>query len=181
MHDLGAMGGVASGGASINDHGQITGSINYATGLSHGFLYDPVLGMLDLETLIDPLSGWRIVGGVGINNAGQIAANGYNQSGVLRALLLTPNLAGDFNGNGTVDAADYVAWRNGDSPDDSQAGYNLWKANFGRSAGSGTSSITVAASRSAPEPSTLPLVAGSLWVGLMMCRRHRRWNAFHCF
>jgi len=36
--------------------------------------------------------------------------------------------AGDFNGDGTVDAADYVEWRkNGGNPDD----YNAWKANFG--------------------------------------------------
>ena len=50
-------------------------------------------------------------------------------------------LTGDYNGNGTVDAADYVLWRNGgplqnDStpatvgPED----YNVWRANFGKPA-----------------------------------------------
>ncbi|HEY3394930.1 MAG TPA: hypothetical protein VGK58_19655 [Lacipirellulaceae bacterium] len=41
-------------------------------------------------------------------------------------------LAGDYNGDGTVDAADYVLWRkdpaaHGGDP----AGYNTWRANFG--------------------------------------------------
>jgi hypothetical protein len=41
-------------------------------------------------------------------------------------------VAGDYNGNGTVDAPDYTVWRDGGSPDDTIAGYNLWKANFGK-------------------------------------------------
>ena len=46
------------------------------------------------------------------------------------------SLPGDFNGDGSVDAADYVVWReNGGS----QAEYDLWRANFGNtSPGSGT-------------------------------------------
>jgi hypothetical protein len=54
--------------------------------------------------------------------------------------------AGDYNNNGTVDAADYVAWRDnlGQSvtlPNDStpgtvtQADYEVWRANFGNSGG----------------------------------------------
>jgi hypothetical protein len=58
----------------------------------------------------------------------------YSQEEVDAAILPQP-LAGDYNNNGTVDAADYVVWRNGDSPDDTQAGYDLWKANFGNSSG----------------------------------------------
>jgi hypothetical protein len=54
-----------------------------------------------------------------------------------------------------VDAADYVVWRNGDSPDDTQAGYDLWKANFGKTAGS-SSAIAI------PEPSTLLLALAAI-------------------
>jgi hypothetical protein len=54
---------------------------------------------------------------------------------------------GDFNGNGTVDAADYVVWRRNLNqpvtlPNDPTPGtvdtndYNVWRANFGASAGS---------------------------------------------
>lgn len=48
-------------------------------------------------------------------------------------------LTGDYNGNGKVDAADYVLWRNdpasfGGTP----AGYNTWRGNFGTGAGSGS-------------------------------------------
>jgi hypothetical protein len=58
--------------------------------------------------------------------------------------ILAPGATpGDYNNNGTVDAADYTAWRNvlGQSvtlPNDStpgtvtQADYDVWKANFGR-------------------------------------------------
>jgi hypothetical protein len=68
---------------------------------------------------------------------------------------------GDYNNNGKVDAADYVLWRNGDSPDSSQAGYNLWKANFGNPPGSGSG----LGSSAVPEPSTLRLM-GVLLIGL---------------
>ncbi len=57
----------------------------------------------------------------------------------------TPGVIGDYNGNGTVDAADYTVWRDGNSPDNSVAGYDTWVANFGNTASVATS---------VPEPST---------------------------
>jgi hypothetical protein len=45
-----------------------------------------------------------------------------------------PGPDGDYNENGTVDAADYVLWRNDPaSHGGSPAGYNTWRANFGES------------------------------------------------
>jgi hypothetical protein len=64
---------------------------------------------------------------------------------------LGPSLVGDFNGNGTVDAADYVVWRNEIGP---QAAYDAWRANFGRTA---ASAATLAGS-SVPEPASIVLV-----------------------
>jgi microcystin-dependent protein len=45
------------------------------------------------------------------------------------------SVPGDFNFNGVVDAADYVIWRKSLA---TQSDYtNLWRANFGKSSGSG--------------------------------------------
>ena len=41
----------------------------------------------------------------------------------------TPNLEGDYNSNGTVDAADYVVWR---ETDGMQPGYDTWRATSGK-------------------------------------------------
>jgi hypothetical protein len=56
-------------------------------------------------------------------------------------------LAGDFNGDGKVDAADYVVWRKGAA---SQTDYDTWRMNFGAPAGSGS-----LAGAAVPEPGTL--------------------------
>lgn len=50
-------------------------------------------------------------------------------------LATVPSLTGDFNHDGTVDAADYVVWRMSDG---TQAGYNSWRTHFGEAAGAGT-------------------------------------------
>jgi hypothetical protein len=77
-------------------------------------------------------------------------------------------VAGDYNNNGAVDAADYVVWRenmgtNNTLPNNSlpgpigQAHYDQWRANFGKSGGPGGLAAGV------PEPSTVAIaVAFSL-------------------
>ena len=40
-------------------------------------------------------------------------------------VTLTAPLPGDFNGNGKVEAADYVTWRN--DPNRTQSQYNIWR------------------------------------------------------
>jgi hypothetical protein len=58
--------------------------------------------------------------------------------------------------------ADYVEWRKNDG---TQAGYDLWAANFGATAGSGSGGADAAGS--VPEPAGLVLVlVGSLVAGL---------------
>lgn len=88
----------------------------------------------------------------------------YTQEQLDAAILPQP-VVGDYNGNGTVDAADYVQWRNGDSPDDTQAGYDLWKANFGKPGG-GAGANTGAV----PEPAAV----GLLLIGLAALTVARR-------
>jgi len=75
-------------------------------------------------------------------------------------------LQGDYNGNGTVDAADYTVWRNTlNSNDDLRADgdnsgmvdaadYGIWKTHFGESASVGSS----ASSAAVPEPASCALL-----------------------
>jgi autotransporter-associated beta strand protein len=78
---------------------------------------------------------------------------------------------GDYNNNGTVDAADYVLWRKGGplmndpTPGLQAADYDFWRSRFGAIAGSGSG---IAASASAvPEPAAVVLVLlGLTWFGL---------------
>ena len=75
-------------------------------------------------------------------------------------------LPGDYNHNGVVDAADYVAWcanqgSNNVLPNDPIGGtigaaqFNQWRAHFGQTGGSGSGTI---ASDAVPEPAMLVLV-----------------------
>lgn len=88
----------------------------------------------------------------------------YTQAQLDAAILPQP-VVGDYNGNGSVDAADYVVWRNGDSPDDTQAGYDLWKANFGKPAGAGATAGGV------PEPASIGLLLIGLAAMTVSARR----------
>jgi hypothetical protein len=91
---------------------------------------------------------------------------------------------GDFNENGSVDAADYVAWRKNLStenplPNDSGLGtpigpdhYNLWRANFGGTpAGIGSSVSQVPECASA----TLWLI-GAAYLSVRQRSMRLTWN-----
>jgi hypothetical protein len=69
--------------------------------------------------------------------------------------VVGPNLAGDFNGDGFNNAADYVVWRKGLGTTYTQNDYDLWRAHFGQAAGSGSGAT---ASAAVPEPATLVLL-----------------------
>jgi hypothetical protein len=69
-------------------------------------------------------------------------------------LGITPTLGGDYNGDGTVDAADYVVWRNDPDALGGDGGYNTWRANFGRSAAGGAT-LGRHHTAAAPEPATV--------------------------
>jgi hypothetical protein len=60
-------------------------------------------------------------------------------------------LVGDYNDDGSVDAADYVVWRKSDG---TPQGYNEWRANFGRAVATASASATA----TVPEPATMAMV-----------------------
>jgi len=88
--------------------------------------------------------------------------------------LISDGLPGDYNRDGTVNAADFTVWRNRLGSNDPVAGgnedgvvnvedYDLWKANFGLSWGGGSVAIV-------PKSST----AGILLVGIVASSYARR-------
>src|SRR5262249_3738759 len=64
-------------------------------------------------------------------------------------LTLVVTIPGDFDLDGTVDGNDYVFWRKNDG---SQTSFDLWRANFGRTAGSGNGSGSRFGGANIPEP-----------------------------
>jgi hypothetical protein len=78
------------------------------------------------------------------------------------------DLTGDYNGDGAVDAADYVVWRKNNI--NGQQGYDDWRANFGRTSGPGSGSLAA----NVPEPSGMSLVTIG---GVLFVRRVRRLSA----
>jgi hypothetical protein len=73
----------------------------------------------------------RPVSGLGVWEGGRYGL--FDQNGNLLPAATAfhefiPSLAGDFNGDGAVDAADYVRWRRAGG---SLEGYELWRMNFG--------------------------------------------------
>jgi probable HAF family extracellular repeat protein len=89
MHDLGTLGGESSIAYGINDNGQVTGRSDTANAAQHAFLYTGGIGMVDLNSLINPQSGWDLVQGLAINDAAQIAGWGL-LNGEGHSFLLTP-------------------------------------------------------------------------------------------
>jgi hypothetical protein len=105
----------------------------------------------------------------------------------LQATALTELLAGDYNGNGVVDAADYVVWRDtlgsiylegdGDRNGTVDANdYAVWRANFGRVTGATAGSPS---SASVPEPPSLLLLllAGVLSKPFIRAPRRDDWSS----
>lgn len=93
MKDLGTLASsFDSIGYGINDHGDVTGAAIDSFGvLSGAFLYSKG-SLLDLNSLLDPVSGkgWTLLEGRDINDLGQIVGTGVDAFGRQAAFLLTP-------------------------------------------------------------------------------------------
>jgi hypothetical protein len=110
-----------------------------------------------------------LAGSMGLRGVGFKYDLGYD----INAAPVT--VPGDYNQNGSVDAADYVLWRKGDLAADSnndtvidQADYDFWRANFGNSsAGAGAGGSAV------PEPAAVALLAIGLLATISGWHRKR--------
>ena len=77
MTDLGTLGGGFSFAYGINDAGQVVGYSDTAAGSHHAFITGPNgVGMTDLNALVSLPAGVVLTEATGINNHGQVAANG---------------------------------------------------------------------------------------------------------
>jgi hypothetical protein len=108
----------------------------------------------------------------------RFAGDGPNGSNTSFNLTITPaGVPGDYNGNGKVDAADYVLWRNGGPLQNevdavgivNAADYTAWRARFGNTSGSGAAFEITAV----PEATSCVLMMlGLLELSLFRRKRH---------
>jgi hypothetical protein len=97
--------------------------------------------------------------------ANEFITSSLGPLGTLSISSVDPGLDGDYNDDGMVDAADYVAWRKTPADFGGAGGYDTWRENFGRSnEGSGGNSQV-------PEPSAFFLSAIVAFAGSSCCRR----------
>jgi hypothetical protein len=132
---------------------------------------------------LNPSSGSLFIFGDAINPFGLPARGAIN--GIQLVSVSAAGPTGDYNGNGVVDAADYVVWRDtfgqaaappGSGADGNGNGtidpgdFDFWKSRFGNSvpgAGLGSSSVI-------PEPGSLSLLV--VLVSVALCNGNRRNN-----
>jgi hypothetical protein len=137
-------------------------------------------GTLNLGALFNP------AGAQDLSFEFHVASNAASTTGIV---MYGPLLAGDFNRDGSVNAADYVLWRkmdgqhvargigadgNGDGTVD-VTDYGLWQSNFGRTstgAGSGFSENGLGA---VPEPcAALLFILSCIGILTAPCRSRKR-------
>jgi hypothetical protein len=110
----------------------------------------------------------------------------YSANNVVLAVVAATDLAGDYNGNGTVDVGDYTVWRNslgqmgaglaadGNHNNQVDSGdFNVWKSHYGDTA-SGSGSAGAASTRAGvPEPASFVLLLLAATLGVVPLWLHR--------
>jgi hypothetical protein len=122
---------------------------------------------------------WEERNGLDPNNAADrnfitLSAQGYtNLEMYLNNLVAMPasGLAGDFNSDSIVNAADFVTWYKGLGTNYIPSDYYIWRANFGRTIpGSGAAS-----SAAIPEPTSVGILPAALLLGVIIRRPRSKW------
>jgi hypothetical protein len=158
-------------------------AFDFAVEFQTPFTYDPKSGNLLVEFITSgfDVGGWRVDNQnlpsgptlVSGNPSDTVAPNIFNTLAVMEFTFAPapPAISGDFNIDGTVDAADYVVWRKGTGTTYTRTDYDLWRANFGKTAGNGQA-LPSAEPRPAatPEPVTLMMLVVAL---ILICPRLR--------
>lgn len=94
--DLGTLAGAGNSTAnstanSVDDSGHVVGGAQLLNNNTDAFIWDPVNGMRDLNSLIPP-SGWTLAEAQGISRSGLIIGFGYAPDLTQQLFLLTPIL-----------------------------------------------------------------------------------------
>jgi probable HAF family extracellular repeat protein len=88
--ELGTLPGDDSAGATgMNLSGLVVGTSRRGSGDQHPFLWHEELGMVDLNEVIPPNSGWELISAAAINDTGQIVGTG-RIGGQTHAFILDP-------------------------------------------------------------------------------------------
>ncbi len=180
----------ASGASATFGKGNVTvnaGSAAISTGVTDAILDSATLtlagggtanmadtGFINLATGINEKVA-SLVLGTTTYTSGTFGATGSGASNIFDEYFLgsgivtvgAAGLPGDINGDGHIDAQDYVFWRKNGLP---QSQYDAWRAHFGSPPGAGSS---LSGGNAVPEPATLLLslvMVGSL---LVVGRRKR--------
>jgi hypothetical protein len=185
--------GVRSSGPLVANQWYYAAVVNDGTNLSLYLDRNDGAGYVLQGTDPNPLSGalWEGVNpgvpGGGFDTSWTIGRGMYNGGatdwfdGVIDEVRLTnsvlspsqflfapPGSNGDHNGDGTVDAADYVLWRKNPAAFGDAAGYDDWRTNFGAMV-----NIGAGGSSAVPEPASA-IFATFLLAVLAMPRRASR-------
>ena len=160
------VGGISPG--TQHDQVQVAGNVSLNGTLAVSLInsFSPVVG-----NSFDILNWTTVAGTFSLLDLQPLAGGlAWNTSQLYTSGVLSVGIAGDYNGNGSVDTADYILWRNGgplanqvDDPNTVNGqDYTEWRARFGNpGSGSGSSSAfpppPSALNASVPEPTSLAL------------------------
>jgi probable HAF family extracellular repeat protein len=89
MRDLGDLGGGTSRATAISNNGVVIGWSTVIDGAFRAFRWTQAEGMIDLNTLLPPNSGWVLLEADGVNDNGQITGFGL-LNGFRHAFRLNP-------------------------------------------------------------------------------------------
>jgi hypothetical protein len=94
----------------------------------------------------------------GTYNIGLVVWDSSGRAAHDEVVLTVTDLPGDYNGNGLVDAADYVLWRKGLGTTYSQIHYQVWRNHFGQRASDASALEASQTWLPVPEPVSLNLI-----------------------
>ncbi|MEN1678890.1 MAG: hypothetical protein AAGJ46_04815 [Planctomycetota bacterium] len=171
-----ALGYVGDGVIALEDEFAATTSIGF--GVVDASLVGPLEIPLEvgfIQLLLDNGDGLGVRARSRFLNEFNQFYSSESSFGAPPTLVVEYELGGDFNGDGTVDAADFTVWRDGLGSEYSVADYETWRATFGQM----LAPPAAIESAAAPEPGGSAVIAAALAACPTAAgsRGRRRWIA----